>query len=37
MLNVLKTGGARRDCYREKEINFHGGNKKGFSLSADGA
>ena len=24
MLNVLKMGDARRDCYREKEINFHG-------------
>jgi hypothetical protein len=31
MLNVLKMADARRDCYREKEINFPEGTKKGFS------
>ena len=37
VLNVLKKDCSRRDCYREKEINFPEGNKKGFSLSANGS
>ena len=37
VLNVLKKDCSRRDCYREKEIKFPEGNKKGFSLSANGA